>query len=549
MGKRKRDVTEDGRCCFLACSCCCLTITTAPQPAKPITSSSSSKADTNIIDELLDESEAAAITQLDASSLKQMLGSFEKKITKNQKLRMKHSDEPEKFMESECELHAELEALHLVAAYPELYPVLLASNCLPSILGMITHENTDISIAAVSLLQEMLDSEDSQAPEQLQQLVDAFVAQHGLELITQNLLRLNESNDDDAQGVHNTLSILDSLLELDDAYANLLVTQTGTLSYLMKRINTKAYDANKLYATEVLSIIIQKASKEADRVIGAQDGLLEELLQAVAIHRKKDMKLAEEVECMENIFLCLGTLLLQPSSRAIFLKLEGMELLLRCLQAQEAAAFAALPALSSALLQHAEGCQRFVDVGGLKFIFSYLLLVCAGDATHKHRRTISSKQRSLEESLVSSIAQLCTQLDGEHAARLASKLVEGEHAKLAVCCRLFAKYAGFLHKADQDMQRVRQRLEQEGDDEALEELMDPDSIYIEVSWLLSSSNHLSSPCAVRGWTTGCSSCSSWRSSWPSLGACAQLPSRACKRVCPPQGWAWGMCWSPCESWP
>jgi len=41
------------------------------------------------------------LRQLDPASLRQLLLSFEKKITKNQKMRMKHPDEPDKFMESE----------------------------------------------------------------------------------------------------------------------------------------------------------------------------------------------------------------------------------------------------------------------------------------------------------------------------------------------------------------------------------------------------------------------------------------------------------------
>jgi beta-catenin-like protein 1 len=89
------------------------------------------------------------------SSLKQLLLSFEKKITKNQKMRMKFPDEPEKFLESEMELHAEIQELYAVAASPELYPILVQTGAVTSILGCLAHENTDISIAAIGLLQEM----------------------------------------------------------------------------------------------------------------------------------------------------------------------------------------------------------------------------------------------------------------------------------------------------------------------------------------------------------------------------------------------------------
>lgn len=57
---------------------------------------------------------------------------------------------------------------------------------------MITHENTDISIATVSLLQEMTDVDISteEEKESLLRFVDAFIAGQGLELIVQNITRL-----------------------------------------------------------------------------------------------------------------------------------------------------------------------------------------------------------------------------------------------------------------------------------------------------------------------------------------------------------------------
>ena len=103
----------------------------------------------NTIEKMLEDAEAMGVSQLDPTSLKQLLLSFEKKITKNQKMRMKHPDEPEKFMETELELHAEINELYAIAASPELYPTLVEAGSVVSILGTITHENTDISIASV----------------------------------------------------------------------------------------------------------------------------------------------------------------------------------------------------------------------------------------------------------------------------------------------------------------------------------------------------------------------------------------------------------------
>ena len=48
---------------------------------------------------------------------------------------MKHIDEPEKFMESELELHAEINELYAIAASPELYPTFVEAGSVNSILG------------------------------------------------------------------------------------------------------------------------------------------------------------------------------------------------------------------------------------------------------------------------------------------------------------------------------------------------------------------------------------------------------------------------------
>jgi ABC-type multidrug transport system permease subunit len=89
---------------------------------------------------MLTEAEAV-VEQLDANSLKQLLLSFEKKITRNLKMRMKNSEEPEKFMESELELHADINELYAIAASPELYSTFVEAGSVNSVLG------TSLSIA------------------------------------------------------------------------------------------------------------------------------------------------------------------------------------------------------------------------------------------------------------------------------------------------------------------------------------------------------------------------------------------------------------------
>ena len=94
---------------------------------------------------------------LDEAGVKKILLAFEKKTTKNQELRIKFPDQPEKFMESEMELHDAVQEMLHIATVPNLYPILVELNCVPSMLGLLSHDNTDIAVGVVNLLQELTD--------------------------------------------------------------------------------------------------------------------------------------------------------------------------------------------------------------------------------------------------------------------------------------------------------------------------------------------------------------------------------------------------------
>ena len=103
------------------------------------------------------ESEEAEGEVLDDQGLKKLLLVFEKKNLKNQELRIKYPDNPVKFMDSELELHGVIQELKAVATVPDLYPVLVELNGIPSLLELLSHPNTDIAVAIVDLLQEVTD--------------------------------------------------------------------------------------------------------------------------------------------------------------------------------------------------------------------------------------------------------------------------------------------------------------------------------------------------------------------------------------------------------
>lgn len=442
-----------------------------PTSNKNIESSSSSSRPAAIINDSLDEK----VIDLDANSLKQLLLSLEKKITKNQKMRMKFSDLPEKFMESEMELNDELNKLQAVAATPALYPILVSSGSVVSILGLVTHDNTDVSVAAIGLLQELTEPDTVLETEEAHCIVDAFLDNQGLELVVQNLSRLDEANEDDAQGVYNSMSILENLIELKPEVAVAVCEKTHILKFLLMRLKVKKFDANKLYCSEMLSILLQADPSNQKRVgsLSGADGM-DLLLQNISHYRRRDPVSVDEEEAIHNLFLSMNAALLIPDNQTRFRLGEGLELMLRCIKELKYAAGLAVRTLSHAIDNNKSNCERLVDAGGLKVIFPMLM---GRGLPKSDKKKGALAKREIEEAVVAIVSQLCLQLfdsrERDCASRLLLKLTENDYEKLDRCSELFAKYSEQLKATEARIEARRRELEASVDDEEeLEELLE-----------------------------------------------------------------------------
>ena len=69
-----------------------------------------------------------------------------------------------RFVESEVELDEELQKLQVLAASPELFSLFASLNVIPSIVNLLTHENNDIVIDTVDLLNELCSADNFQDP-------------------------------------------------------------------------------------------------------------------------------------------------------------------------------------------------------------------------------------------------------------------------------------------------------------------------------------------------------------------------------------------------
>lgn len=415
------------------------------------------------------ESEDQASGVLDEARLKRMVLNFEKKVTKNQELRIKFPDEPAKFLESEMELYDSVQELRAVAAAPELYPALVDLQCVPSILGLLSHENTDLAVAAVDLLQELTDLDNSSDETGPEALVGALVAHQAPALLVQNLERLDETVREESDGVHSTLAVVENLIEHQPESICSEAAGAGLLTWLTRKLKVKVpFDPNKLYASEILSILLQSAPENrsafvASGAAAAASAPLDSILQQLAYYKRHDPNSAEEQEMMENLFDCICSLLLHPPNRELFLKAEGLQLMnLMLREKQKVSRNGALKVLDHALVgpHGRDSCAKFVDILGLRTIFPLFMKT----PRRGRRKGVSAEEH--EEHVVSIVASLMKNCrSGGHRQRLMAKFVENDYEKVERLMELHFKYLGRVSETERLMEEDRRNNEDFEDDE------------------------------------------------------------------------------------
>ncbi|CAL8279766.1 unnamed protein product [Boreogadus saida] len=356
-----------------------------------------------ILEKLMDSEEEPEGEPVDESSVKKMILTFEKRSYKNQELRIKFPDNPEKFMEAELDLNDIIQEMHVVATMPELYHLLVELNAVHSLLGLLSHENTDIlhlrtataphsnrrcgptgsdmqevtlngaphiAIAVVDLLQELTDIDTLQESEEgAEVLIDALLEGQVVALLVQNMERLDEQVKEEADGVYNTLAIVENMAEFRPGLCT-EAAQQGLMQWLLKRVKAKLpFEANKLYCSEILAIVLQNNDSTRE-LLGEMDGI-DVLLQQLSVFKRHNPSTAEEQEMMENLFDSLCSCLMLSANRDRFLKGEGLQLMNLMLREKKMSRTSALKVLDHGMTgpEGTDNCHKFVDILGLRTIF------------------------------------------------------------------------------------------------------------------------------------------------------------------------------------
>ncbi|GAA5910145.1 hypothetical protein JCM6882_006528 [Rhodosporidiobolus microsporus] len=459
----------------------------------------------NIMDRNPGEGEVDELPGEDLSpqGVRKQLLALEKAVNKNRDLRTKFPSDPEKFVDSEFNLLEALRSLLLLSTAPAMTYPLLLENATPSTFAdLLSHENTDVSIAVVEVLEEWvdpegLDDDDAEEGEEalekkreaMKALVDGLVQEGVMELVVAQLGRLNEEDEGERAGVFRTLSLIENLFSLSPTLATPFLSPKSTfLTWLVNRLSqsnkSDEFNQNRYYAAEMLALVLSlphevvEGVNEARMRIGEEEGV-DALLKVLSVYRKRDPASADETEFMENIFdsLCsclsspvpprVNTSTLRPVPHPVkyaFLEGEGVELLVLMLKAKNLSRARAIKALDHALQGRAgeKLCEQFVEALGLKTLFAVFM----GKSDGKKKKSGPTTTHEDIEHLLSIISSLFSSLpsDSPSRIRLIAKFVENDYEKI------------------DRLNEVREELETRIAKEippALAEALDEDELYLE----------------------------------------------------------------------
>jgi len=394
------------------------------------------------IQHMLDQADDVHIETLNETALKKMVLQLERKVKRNQELRIKHADEPDQYMKSEVDLDEEVKRFTMLATHPHLFGDFVTLEGIPVLVGLLNHVNTDIAVDVFEVLSELTDpdviGEVSEPESFISALFDAQLCQMSVDV----LLRINEeASEEDARAVTNCLTMMENLTDISPKETCTQLTQTPKLlPWLVKRVRAQGdVDYNRVYASEILGIILQN-TEEAREAMVKHEGV-DKLLRGIAVYRKKDPADTEEAEFVQNMFDSLCSLMLMPAHQIALGKAQGLELMIRMMREHIFASGLALRLADHALRHCPTNCQIFVDKLGLKALFAMFM------KRGPKPKTVSAQKES-EEHVTSIIQSLCRYCTGTAVARVLNKFCENQFEKLERLLEMHEEYARRIREAD-----------------------------------------------------------------------------------------------------
>ncbi|ORX68708.1 DUF1716-domain-containing protein [Linderina pennispora] len=340
--------------------------------------------------------------RLDHAAVQRLVLRLEKAVSKNTEDRIKHAESPEGFAESEAELDEAIQRLLMLANSVQYLKTLQELECLPTLVGLMAHENADIALDVIQVVAEVT-AEDAWSGESQEErdAVEEFVRALAKE-------GFFEEGEADRQGVFQTLGLIENLVSLNSELAEAAVAAAKLLVWLTNRIS-KTYtddpvDSNQQSAAEILSILLQSSPKICQAATG---DMMDALLRCTAKYRKRSPGDETESEYLENIVDSVCMLLTTDQGKRSFVDLEGVELVVLLQKQVVVGKLLSLKILDYALTPGSDSAvpkaiaKRYIDGLGLKYLFSMLMKKGKGDMAKLYK-----KHPEFEERAVNCIAWL-----------------------------------------------------------------------------------------------------------------------------------------------
>ncbi|KAH8848820.1 Beta-catenin-like protein 1, partial [Schistosoma japonicum] len=148
----------------------------------------------------------------------------------------------------------------IYAASPELYSIVAEqTRPISLLLGILAHENTYTSSSVINLLHKLFESTCLQEAglRKVNKFLEVLFSGQIIQLLMQDVSRLDETKKNEADGLHETLGIVETLLEIRPDM-NMTIANQGIFSWRLRRLRKRpVFDKNKLYVSEFLSVLLQ----------------------------------------------------------------------------------------------------------------------------------------------------------------------------------------------------------------------------------------------------------------------------------------------------
>ena len=381
---------------------------------------------------------------------------LERRATENLEARVRHAGAPERFMESELDLDDAVRAVARLGGHPELFPEFVALGAVPTLVGLVGHDNASLAADVVDVVRELTDAEALGGhPSEARELAESLLAAGLLEALAERLGKLDEGVSEEAVAVFNTLSVFENLLEVvPEGAGERLVGDAGALGWLLHRAAAPSHDSNRLAAAELLAVLLHRGGR-ARAALVASDGV-ELLLQSAARYRRREPEPGEEEEYVEDVFAALRSAVAGGDASTAeapgptdavgraFFEAEGLELLVLLLGRKCFARHCALKVLEAALGAVPGAPERFVRAGGLGALFAAFM---GRGLSRRARREEGGAE--FTERVVAALAGLLTGLPrGPERDRVYAKFREAELEKVDRLIELWGRYFDALERQD-----------------------------------------------------------------------------------------------------